>query len=164
VVHDLDFPVYKRSTCLKRAFWLVALGVFGNREWLIKHMPIWLAHEKYAFALALAEVDKLYGVKAVFGLTKEVQKVFPDLRKQLEEKGFETRDHSHIKKKTFGRGVWFPPLQVKPENMIYDRLYTLRGHTTLPARDDVVAWHVDHPFNLDRYLEFLERAKQGGLL
>jgi hypothetical protein len=144
--------------------WLFALGLFGNRRWLIRRMPVWLSHEKYAFALALARIDKEYGVKGIFGLTKEVQVLFPDLRKQLEDMGFDVRDHSHIKAKVLGRGVWDPPLQVKPENMVYDRFYTLRGRTALPGRDEAVVWHADHPFNLDKYLEFLERVKQEGLL
>jgi len=164
VVHDLDFPIFKRSTCMKRAFWSIALGLFGNRRWLIRRMPIWFSHEKYVYALALARIDKLCGAKAIFGLTREVQELFPDLREKLEKMGFEVRDHYHVKEKILGRGVWVPPLQMKPENMIYDRLYTLKGRCALPAPDEAVAWHVDHPFNLDRYLEFLDRTKQEGLL
>lgn len=164
IVHDFDFPIFKRWTCLKRAFWLIILGILGNRKGLIKRMPVWFAREKYAFALALAKIDRLYKVKAIFGLTREVQEVFPELSQRLKDEGFEVRHHYHVAKKKLGKGAWEPPLQMKPENMIYDRLYSLENRDVMPDRDEAVVWHIDHPYNLHRYLEFLERAKRENLL
>ena len=164
IVHDFDFPISKRRTSLKRAFWLIASWLIGNRKGLIKRMPVWFAREKYAFALALAEIDKLYGVNAIFGLTEEAREVFPELPQLLKEMGFEVRHHYHIEKKTLGRGAWDPPLEMKPENMIYDRLYSLANRRDMPKLGEAVVWHVDHPYNLPKYLEFLERAKQEKLI
>ena len=164
IVHDFDFPIFKRWTCLKRAFWLIILVLLGNRRGLIKQMPVWLAREKYAFALALAKIDRLYGVKSIFGLTKEVQEAFPELAQMLTEMGFEVRCHYHVAKTTLGKGAWEPSLQMKPENMIYDRLYSLANRDVMPDRGEAVVWHVDHPYNLHKYLEFLERARQENLL
>nr|MDO8134654.1 hypothetical protein [Candidatus Njordarchaeum guaymaensis] len=164
IVHDFDFPISKRSTCLKRAFWLIISGLLGNRKWLIKRMPVWFAREKYAFALALAKIDKLHGVNAVFGLTEEVRQVFPELQQLLKGMGFEVRHHYHIAKKTLGKGAWDPPLEMKPENMIYDRLYSLANREQMPKSGEAVVWHVDHPYNLSKYLEFLERAKREKLI
>ena len=165
VIHDWDFPLYQRKTCLRRAFWLILYAFLGWSRWFRSKMPRWLLYEKYSQALALAKLDRLFGVDAIFGITEEVRETFPDIWKRLEDMGFEVRHHYHVKQKTLGRGRWTPPLEVKPKNMIYDRLYALKGQRDLPERGDAVVWHIDHlNYNLPYYLEFLERCKKAGLL
>ena len=165
VVHDWDFPLYRRKTCLRRGFWLILYAFFGRFRWFRERMPRWLLYEKYNQALALALLDKLFGIKAIFGITKEVESVFPDVKKRLEELGFEVRHHYHVKQRGLGKGRWTPPLDVKPENMIYDRLYALHGRRELPRKGEAVVWHVDHlNYNLLYYLEFVRRCKDEGLL
>ena len=165
VVHDWDFPLYKRKTCLRRGFWLILYALFGWSKWFRRRMPRWLLFEKYNQALALAMLDRILGVNAIFGITREVEECFPDIRGRLKDMGFEVRQHYHVKQKTLGRGRWVPPLDVKPENMIYDRLYALRGKRELPKKGEAVVWHVDHlNYNLLYYLEFVKRCKSARLL
>ena len=165
IVHDWDFPLYRRKTCIKRAFWLAFYALFGWSRWARKRIPKWLLYEKYSQAIALAELDKLLGVSSVFGITEDVKEVFPDIEDRLRSMGFEVRYHYHVKQKGVGRGRWKPPLDVKPLNMIYDRRYVLKGVRRLPRKGELVVWHVDHmSYNLPFYLEFLRRCKEEGLL
>jgi len=165
VIHDWDFPLYQRKTCLKRALWLFLYAIFGNFSWFRKRMPKWLLYEKYNQALALAELDKMLNIRAIFGLTDKVKFCFPDIEEKLENLGFEVRYHYHVKQKAVGRGRWDPPLNVKPLNMVYDRRYALKGERELPSENELVVWHVDHmQYNLPFYLEFIRRCKEKNLL
>jgi len=164
VVHDLDFPIYSRKTCLRRILWLTYYLLFGWSERLRRKIPKWFLLEKYYYALALAKIDQLLGVRVFFGLTREVQEIFPDLRHRLENMGFEVRDHFHVRgPREFGKGRWDPPLPPLPKRLAaYDRRYTFLGERELPSDDSIVAWHADHPLNLYDYLDFTLRCKQAG--
>ncbi|TRO57556.1 hypothetical protein E2P64_04870 [Candidatus Bathyarchaeota archaeon] len=166
VVHDLDFPIYSRKTSLRRIFWLTYYILFGWSQKLRKRLPRWFVLEKYYYALALAEIDRLLEAKAFFGLTKEVQEYFPELWNRLEKMGFEVRDHFHIKgPPEYGKGRWDPPLPpVKRSYATYDRRYTFLGKKDLPPNGTTVAWHVDHPLNLYDYIDFVKRCKKEGLM
>lgn len=164
VAHDLDFPIHSRRTCLRRIFWLTYYILFGWSRRLQSKIPEWFLLEKYYYALALARIDEILKAKAFFGLTKEAQEFFPDLRQKLESMGFEVRDHYHIKGPSeFGKGRWDPPLPPLPSNYAtYDRRYTFLRERDLPPEGSVVAWHIDHPLNLHDYLDFVLRCKQAG--
>ncbi|MEM3004760.1 MAG: hypothetical protein QXK96_05635 [Candidatus Bathyarchaeia archaeon] len=164
VVHDLDFPVYSRRTCLRRIFWLAYYLLFSWSRRLRKKIPAWFLLEKYYYALALAKIDEILKVKALFGLTEEVQEYFPELRTRLEGMGFEVRDHYHVEGPSeFGKGRWNPPLPLLPRGYAtYDRRYTLQGEREIPPEGSIVAWHIDHPMNLYDYLDFTLRCKQEG--
>ncbi len=122
-------------------------------------MPVWLMQEKYQACLATAILDGLFHVQSIFGLTDQVKTAFPTLESELKWMGFEVRHHYHDKK-AVGKGRWNPPLEMTPENMIYDRRYVLQGLKDIPD-NEAVAWHIDHMnYNLLSYLEFLGRLKE----
>ncbi len=164
VVHDLDFPIYSRKTCLRRIYWLVYYLLLGWSVRFRRRIPDWFLLEKYYYALALAKIDELLEAKAFFGLTKEVQELFPDLKRRLEEMGFEVRNHYHVKgPPEYGKGRWDPPLPPVPKKYAtYDRRYTFLGDRELPPHGAIVAWHVDHPLNLYDYLDFVVSCKKVG--
>jgi len=164
IVHDWDFPLYKRRTCLKRAFWLIVYALFGRSKRVREKMPKWMLEEKHGYALALIKIDRYFGVNSIFGLTKEVKEHFPLVESEISTLGFEVRDHYHVRQREVGRGRWRPPIEMSGENMVYDRLYSLQGKRELPREGESVVWHVDHPFNLQYYIEFLERCKEKGLI
>lgn len=168
IVHDWDFPLYQRKTCIRRAFWLVFYAIFGRFRWARRIVPRWLMYEKYSQALALAELDRLLGVRPIFGITKEVEDFFPDIVGKIRKMGFDVRLHYHVRQREVGRGRWHPPLNVKPLNMVYDRRYVMGGERELPQRGEPVVWHVDHmSYNLYYFiflLEFIRRCREAGLL
>jgi hypothetical protein len=164
VLHDFDLPLYTRRTSLKRSAWLFLHAIFGDR--VARYMPIWLRNEKYNLALALAMIDKSCGVRCVFALTDEVDKVFPTIRNLLVDMGFSVVPHWHVKQRVVGysnvafRGRWRESdVDYRRVYGNYDREY-VKGNTKLPDTDTYAVWHVDHmPFNLPYYLDFLERLK-----
>jgi len=127
-------------------------------------MPKPLLYEKYSHMLALIELDKIFDIKSIWGITKEVSETFPDVVDKIIQNQFEVRSHFHVKKKELGKGKWVPPLEVNPENMIYDRKYVLNKKKILPKNGEIVVWHVDHPYNLPYYIEFVQRCKKEGML
>jgi len=162
IIHDWDFPLYKPSTCLKTSLWLLGYFFLGRFKRYRNRMPETLLKQKLSYMQALIQIDQLYGVKPVWGITDQVLQAFPEAVKLLEQNGQEIRYHYHNKQKQQGKGRWLPSLQVEPENMIYDRLY-MQGKTELPESTTVV-WHVDHIYNLPWYIKFLEKCKEEGRL
>lgn len=164
VAHDLDFPIHSRRTCLRRIVWLTYYLLFGSSARLRQEIPKWFLLEKYYYALALAKIDEILGAKAFFGLTKEAQDCFPDLRHKLQSMGFEVRDHYHTRgPPELGKGRWDPPLPpLEKKYATYDRRYTFLGEKELPPDGAIVVWHVDHPLNLCDYLEFVVACKKAG--
>ena len=114
--------------------------------------------------MALIALDRLFDIEPLVGITEQVLEAFPNLPNELSEKKVDVCYHYHVKKIGLGKGAWVPRLDVKPENMIYDRRYTMYGQKALPMKDDIVVWHVDHPYNLSYYIEFLNRCKEAGIL
>jgi len=168
MVHDFDEPLFTRKTCLRRAFWLITYSLLGWSCWIRALMPRWLMYEKYSQAKALAMMDKMLGVDAVFALTDKVKDAFPTLQEDLEEIGFEVVYHWHLDERRRGinewtsRGAWDRVVDPKRLYMNYDRHYVLEGDEVKPEADSQVIWHVDHlSYNLYFYLEFL--MKFGGL-
>jgi hypothetical protein len=163
VVHDWDFPINKRATSLKTAFWLVAEAFFGRFKWFQKRLPLHVKNQKLSCALALLEIDRLFGVHAVWGLTMGVIERYPEFYEQLCKES-EVRFHYHKRESKVGKGRWVPVLEVGKDNMVYDRRYSLFGVKDLPSDGECVVWHCDHPNNLASYIEFLKKCKEEGLL
>lgn len=166
IVHDWDFPLYMRLTCLKRAFWLLLYALLGKRA--LKLMPRWLALEKYSQALALARLARLLGINPVFAIRDVVSEQFPDVGEKLRSVGMRVIRHWHIKRPRRGlkftsRGAWEKLVDIDKHYMNYDRHYVLGGYRELPEPGTSVCWHVDHmSYNFNFYLEFLERMKKEG--
>ena len=167
VVHDFDYPLYTRRTCLRRAFWLIIYAFFGWSRRIRDKIPKWLMYEKYSQAKALALLDKMLGVNAVFAFRKEVEEVFPTLREEIEKMGFRVVDHWHLKERRKGynewksRGAWSEIVDYTKTYMNYDRHYVLSEEKVIPDEGTNVIWHVDHmSYNLFYYLEFLNLIKE----
>lgn len=164
IIHDWDFAINRPQTSIKTAFWLLAEVLFGRFKWFQAKIPAYVRNIKYSHALALAEIDKLFGVQAIWGITDQVGKRYPNFMEYLERNDLPIHFHFHNPKSTQGKGVWLPSLQVTKENMIFDRRYCTKGDKTLPANGSNIVWHVDHPNNLSQYLLLLKRLKENNLL
>jgi hypothetical protein len=167
VVHDFDDPLYTRRTCLRRAFWLVVYALFGWSQRVRNKMPKWLLYEKYSQAKALALLDKMLGVNAVFAFRKEINETFPTLKDEIEKLGFQVVNHWHLKEPRKGynewkaRGAWDKIVDHTKTYLNYDRHYVMFGEKVMPDEGTNVIWHVDHmPYNLFYYLEFLNLMKE----
>lgn len=55
---------------------------FGRFKWFRRMMPKWLLYEKYSQALAVAMIDKMLGVNAIFALTSDVEEFFPSVKEK----------------------------------------------------------------------------------
>jgi hypothetical protein len=167
VVHDFDDPLYTRRTCLRRAFWLVVYALFGCSQCVRNKLPKWLLYEKYSQAKALALLDKMLGVNAVFAFRKEINETFPTLKDEIEKLGFQVVNHWHLKEPRKGynewkaRGAWDKIVDHTKTYLNYDRHYVMFGEKVMPDEGTNVIWHVDHmPYNLFYYLEFLNLMKE----
>ncbi|MEM3730883.1 MAG: hypothetical protein QW667_01685 [Candidatus Bathyarchaeia archaeon] len=69
-------------------------------------MPKWLLYEKYSQAKAIALLDKMLGVNAVFAFREEVNKTFPTLKNEIEKLGFQVVNHWHLKEPRKGYNEW----------------------------------------------------------
>jgi len=168
VVHDFDEPLFTKRTCLRRAFWLIVYAFFGWSEWVRNRMPKWLMYEKYSQARALALLDEMLGVDAVFAFRRQIDRAFPTLRGEIKKMGIKVVDHWHLKEPRRGhnewkaRGAWEGELADPTKHyMNYDRHYVMNEKVT-PDKGTIVSWHVDHmSYNLYYYLEFLESLMKG---
>jgi hypothetical protein len=164
IIHDWDFPINKPSTNLKISLWLFLEILFGKHHWFQHRLPSYIQNIKLSNALAMFELDNMFGVDAIWGLTDQVTTRYPTLLSLLERNNKRILHHYHDDKSTVGKGRWVPQLDVSQDNMIYDRRYCVQGIQTLPSKDESVVWHIDHPNNLCHYIEFLQRCKEEKLI
>jgi len=116
--------------------------------------------ECYEYCLTLARLDKLAGVKGIFGLRKDVEREFPELRGQLQEMGFVVHRHTHLSKTEV---TWDPPLDVGSEYWFFDRDYA-KGALEISENTEWAVFHADYPYLVSDYLRFLQESKSRGLL
>lgn len=124
-------------------------------------MPTWLAQEKCSQAKALALIDKLLQVDAVFAFRSDIDMCFPTLRSEIERLGFKVLNHWHLPKQRNGinewkaRGAW-EGIDPARTYMNYDRHFVFGNRRVVPEEGSNVIWHVDHMnYNLYYYLIFL---------
>lgn len=160
IMHDFDNPLFTRRTCFRRAFWLVMYALFGWSLGVRSKMPKWFMYEKYSQALAVAIIDKMLNINAVFAFRKCIDDAFPTLREEIERLGFRVINHWHGKTLREGcnqwkaRGEW-ADIGVGNTYLNYDRHYVL-GERVIPEKNTNVIWHIDHmSYNLRFYLEFI---------
>jgi len=125
-------------------------------------IPRWLLYEKYSQAKALALLDKMLSVNAVFAFTEKVNKTFPTLKEDIEKLGFQVVNHWHLKEPRKGfnewkaRGAWDRIVDPAKTYMNYDRHYVMLNEKVIPKDGTSVCWHIDHmSYNIFFYLEFL---------
>jgi hypothetical protein len=159
VLHDFDSPFLSGRYALSRGLRLIVFALSKKLPFLrpfVKDVYV----ECYSYCLTLARLDKLIGLESTFGLRREVEKEFPDLRGVLEEMGLDVRRHVHISK---AEVTWNPPLNVEPEYWFFDQAYAT-GRMK-PSRDTKWAvFHADYPYLLNHYVRFLDECRPQDLL
>ena len=167
IVHDFDEPLFTRKTCLRRALWLIFYALLGWFRWARTKIPEWLMYEKYSQALALAQLDKMLGVPAVFAFNWKIDKAFPTLRAEIEKVGFDVVNHWHCSNPSGGANKWkargdWVKVDKSKTYLNFDRHYVMGKEKIRPRNGTNVIWHVDHmSYNLRYYLEFL---RENGLV
>jgi len=159
VVHDFDSPFLSGRYALRRGAKLILFAVSKILPFLRPFVND-IYDECYRNCLTLAMIDKLVGVKSIFGLRQDVETEFPDLRGQLESMDFDVRRHSHI---STTEVTWDPPLDVEPEYWFFDQVYAA-GKLKPSKNTKWAVFHADYPFLLSRYVEFLDESRSEGLL
>jgi hypothetical protein len=163
IVHDWDFPINKPLTNLKLAVWFILEAAFGRFTWFPQYIPDYVRNIKLSHALMMLKVDKMFDVDAWWGLTGEVMERYPEFTTLLADSGVRMIYHYHRDTPELGKGRWCPSIDVSKEAMTFDRRYCVKGKTRLPT-EGLVVWHVDHPNNLPKYVEFLVKMKEHNLL
>jgi len=159
VLHDFDSPFLSGRYALKRGFKLIIFALSKKLPFL---RPIVkdVYTECYEYCLTLARLDKLAGVKSIFGFRKEVEDEFPDLKRELERMGFSIHRHTHLSKTNV---VWDPPLAVDSKYWFFDQRYA-RREVKPEERTEWAVFHADYPYFFDYYVAFLEESTSRGLL
>jgi len=159
VLHDFDSSFLSGRYALKRGLKLV---VFALSKWMPFLRPFVkdVYEESYRYCLTLAKLDKLVGVESVFGLRKEVEDRFPELRSSLQEMGFKVHGHSHLSKTDV---IWDPPLDVASRYWFFDQKYAT-GEMQPTEETEWAVFHADYPHLLEHYIKFLCESRSKGLL
>lgn len=159
VLHDFDSPLLSGRYALNRGLKLVVFALSKKLPFL---RPIVrdVYTECYEYCLTLARLDKLAGVKSIFGLRKEVEDEFPDLKRKLEGMGFSVHRHTHLSKTNV---MWDPPLAVDPKYWFFDQRYAA-GEVKPEERTEWAVFHADYPYLVNHYASFLEESVSRGLL
>ncbi|MDE2233800.1 MAG: hypothetical protein KGJ90_06900 [Patescibacteria group bacterium] len=134
---------------LRRAKDLLLYAV--SRKTSLITSPAWVYEEKKLAALAVARLDRILGIKSVWGLTQDVINCYPTLASELKELGADVRFHYHIKPDPKGEAtpVWNPPLEG-----IGDKLFD--SHWPRSLEGDYCVWHIDYFYSNAQWLKYLE--------
>jgi len=151
VLHDFDSPFLSGRYALKRGLRLIIFAL-SKKLPFIKPIVKDVYAECYEYCLTLARLDRLAGVDSVFGLKKEIEDEFPDLKRRLEGMGFSVHTHIHLSKTNV---VWDPPLAVDSKYWFFDQLYA-RGEIKADERTKWAVFHADYPHLFMHYVRFLK--------
>jgi hypothetical protein len=159
VLHDFDSPFLSGRYALGRGLKLIVFAM-SKKLPLLRPLVKDVYSECYVYCLTLAKLDRLIGLNSAFGLKKEVEREFPDLRHKLQDMGFAVHSHTHISKTNV---IWDPPLDVDPEYWSFDRMYA-EGKMAPGKETRWAVFHADYPYFLNRYISFIEESASKGLL
>jgi len=156
VLHDYDDPHLNWRWAMFLGIKLVVYSfskLLGFKLGFNEDIHDWL----YEHALTLAKLDRLCGVESVFGIQDAVEKRYPDLKNSLVSHGADVRRHIHMGdnyKDPDRKRLWEPPLKQSERTWHYDDDY-IAGDTPELAPGELPIWHVDRPYWLPKYIEFL---------
>lgn len=151
VLHDWDDPYLNWKWSAYLGYWYTS-HLFVARDTLLKH------------AETLAKLDKLCGVESIFGLRSSVKRDHPQILDILSDHGVDVREHKHVGESYTDpdrQRTWNPPLNQPPHTWRYDK-HWVQGKTTLLNKDELPIWHVDRPYYLPDYIDFLYQVKVKG--
>jgi len=159
VLHDYDMPSIRPRWALKRGLKLILYAFMKKLGLTLGCKDIYA--ETDAYALALAKLDVLCGIHSVMGLRDGAA----SLNTQIELYAMKTEIHRHAH---FGndndperKRLWDPPLFQSPETWRYDQKW-IKGKAPKLKENELPLWHVDYPWMIGDYIDFLYRWRIKG--
>jgi hypothetical protein len=156
VLHDFDNPYPSGRQALRRGVALITYAI-SKKIPMLRPLAKEVYRECFEHCLNLAQTDKLLGIESRFGIKDEVDKVFPELRRELIELGFPVHRHVHHSR---GHVSWDPPLDIEDRARHFDQEFARTG--AIPEETKWVVFHADYPRLLSAYIRFIAEAKAQG--
>ncbi len=162
VLHDWDNDKLNRGVALQQAIDL-GLYVLSNKLHFLKKIKrVQIIEDQLKRnAETLAKLDALVGVTPIFGLNDTLENI-PDKRKTLEDLGSQVIDHNHKVVEGEATPYWNPPLHQSKETWFYDKRWS-EGNPPKLKDGEYPIFHVDYPYYLAEYIDFLYQIKIKGL-
>lgn len=161
VLHDYDMPSLRSRWALKRGLKLILYAFMKKLglTWGVKDIYT----ETDAYAVTLVKLDALAKVLPVVGLRDIVEAEKPHLRLELTELGADVHGHVHIgdDRDPYRTRIHIPPLKHRPETWRYDQKW-VDGAAPLLEEGELPIWHIDYPWMIGDYIDFLYRWRVKG--
>jgi hypothetical protein len=154
VLFDWDNPDLEPLYAVRRGVKLVVYGLcklLGLRPGYVEEVYT----ETDRYAETIAKLNRMLGVETVFGVKDNVSEAKPSSLEYLRSSGHDVRRHIHIGKHGSGRRrLWEPPLTQSMATWHFDEDY-YQGVRVELKEGELPIWHVDRPYRLATYIDFL---------
>ena len=166
ILHDYDNPYLGPNYAIKRGLKLIFYGIF-KRLGLRPKFTETIYNEVRNYTDTLIKLDKLVGVNPIMGIRDKVQDHYPDIMKELGSYGVDVRTHIHIGEiPDLNRTRTYEPLtgleHISSNVWHYDTDYVLNQRPKL-KEGEIPIWHVDRPYFLKHYIDFLYEVLVEGM-
>lgn len=167
VLHDWDRLEVSGAWARSRGISLLlyALGrkfSFLNRIKYMRENTAKIEGEKLAYMETLIKLNSICGVQPVYGIRDLIREEYDEEINALTSNyGVDVRRHIHIGKNSDPDRVrlWWPPLLCQtPETWHFDTKYA-RGEKVVLGFNERPIFHVDHPFHLALYIDYIFEMK-----
>jgi hypothetical protein len=155
VVHDFDNPYMSGRWALRRGIQLITYALSRKISFLKRYCREVYA-ENEANSYTLYALDRLLGIRGIFGINDVVEKEFSGLRKRLGELGAPTVRHWHVSKDEVH---WEPELGIPRTQWWFDQEYSCGIRS--PKPDEWLVFHCDYPHLLPAYIQCLYELRFG---
>lgn len=114
--------------------------------------------EKLAYMLTLIKLNTLCGVHQIYGIRRLIRNKYSEEINALASKyGVDVRRHIHIGENSDSNRIrmWIPPLYFQTrESWHFDTKFA-RGEKIVLKPNEMPIFHVDRPFHLALYIDYL---------
>ena len=163
VLHDWDRLEMDRGWARRRGislllYYLSRKFSFLNRIKYVRGNAAKIKGEKLAYMATLIKLNKMCGVHQIFGIRDLIRKEYDEEINALALKyGVDIRRHIHIGENSDPNRIrmWIPPLYFQTrESWHFDTKFA-RGEKVVLKPDELPIFHLDHPYHLDLYIDYL---------
>jgi hypothetical protein len=160
ILHDWDDPYlkWKRAALIGFKYLLYSLCTLLGIKLKFNDD---IHNELRRYAETLAKLDKLVGVEPIFGIRDLIEEEYPEIKQSLSQYNVDIRKHIHIGedyKSKDRKRIWKPPLNQPKHTWHYDTDYVKGREPELNPRE-LPIWHVDKPYYIKDYIDFLYERK-----
>lgn len=162
VLHDWDTLKMEGGWARRRGISLLCY-CFARRFTFLQKIG-WLRRnfenvraEQLRYMETLIKLNRIAGVKCIFGIRDQIKKLHGKDIKILQAKyGVEIRRHVHIGEPPELERIrtWDPPLTQSPDTWHFDRDW-VKGKKVVLKPGELAIFHVDFPHYLPHYIDYL---------